>query len=115
MNADFDMFRGFEFFRSFRMFRGFPFMFFPLNLGNLVITALVAYLLYKDAEKRGMNGLLWALLAVFAPTLIVAIIYLFVRKNPSHHGHSSDLRCSGCNNQVSPDWNVCPYCQQRLK
>ena len=44
-----------------------------------VIAALVAYWVYKDAGKRGMNALGWAIgTFVFCP--IVFVVYLIMRK-----------------------------------
>ncbi len=48
----------------------------------LVVWILIAYLVYQDAEKRGMNGLLWLILLLIPMVNIVAlIIYLVVRES----------------------------------
>ncbi len=48
----------------------------------LVVWVLIAYLVYQDAEKRGMNGLLWLILILIPMVNIVAlIIYLAIRES----------------------------------
>lgn len=53
-------------------------------LGWLIFVVL-AYLVYKDAEKRGMNGLLWGL-PVLVPWvgIIFLALYLFLRESGYH-------------------------------
>ncbi|MBF2622580.1 hypothetical protein [Listeria welshimeri] len=53
-------------------------MIFSLMLG-LAAKALLAIWVYKDAEQRGMNAILWCLLMVFVNVLIILVIYLIVR------------------------------------
>ncbi len=48
----------------------------------LIVWVLIAYLVYQDAEKRGMNGLLWLILILIPMVNIVAlIIYIVVRES----------------------------------
>ncbi len=48
----------------------------------LVVWILIAYLVYQDAEKRGMNGLLWLILLLIPMVNIVAlIIYIVIRES----------------------------------
>ncbi len=74
----------------------FPFMGFGTILIWLVSVA-IAYLVYKDAEKRGMNGLLWGL-PILIPWigLLFLILYLIMRDS-GHHiagGASANARMS---------------------
>jgi putative membrane protein len=57
----------------------FPFMGFGSVFFTLISLA-VAYLVYKDAEKRGMNGLLWGL-PILIPWvgILFLILYLILR------------------------------------
>ncbi|OGS45908.1 MAG: hypothetical protein A3K66_01310 [Euryarchaeota archaeon RBG_16_67_27] len=55
-------------------------------VASLVVFILVAVWLYGDAERRGMNGLLWVLLLILASLffafvggIIVLFIYLILR------------------------------------
>lgn len=61
------------------MIDSFPFMGFGTILSWLVSLA-VAYLVYRDAEKRDMNGLLWGL-PILIPWagMLFLILYLILR------------------------------------
>jgi len=48
-------------------------------LFGYIIAAAVAYWVYTDASKRGMNAVLWAILS-FVCFPITPIIYLIIRK-----------------------------------
>ncbi|MBE8539627.1 SHOCT domain-containing protein [Geoglobus acetivorans] len=61
-----------------------PFGFGFFGFGMLfwwILWVVIAYLVYQDAEKRGMNGLLWFILVLIPMVGIIAlIIYLIVRE-----------------------------------
>lgn len=76
------------------------FLIIPISLGVYV---------YRDAERRGMNGLLWALVVIFVPSLVGLIIYLLVR------GNYSDLRCPRCDAPLKDSYTVCPKCGTKLR
>lgn len=99
----------------------------------LTIPVLVGVYVYQDAKRRGMNQVLWTLVAALAPSLIGFIIYLLVRGNypdlecPKCGGAVTEqftvcptcgaklrLSCPGCHTPVEPDWNVCPKCAAPL-
>ena len=46
---------------------------------GLIILAAIAFWVYKDAETRGMSGILWAIL-VFLFCIIALPVYLIMRK-----------------------------------
>lgn len=73
------------------------------------IEVLIGVYVYKDANSRGMNGVLWTLIAIFAPYLVGFIIYLLVR------GRHSNLNCPQCNNKITEQYVVCPKCGAPLK
>lgn len=59
----------------------FPFM----GLGSIfvwIVLLVIAYIVYKDAEKRGLNGLLWGL-PILIPWIgvIFLILYLILRED----------------------------------
>jgi putative membrane protein len=62
----------------------FPFMGFG-SVITALLSVVVAYLVYKDAEKRGMNGLLWGL-PVLVPWIgiLFLILYLIMRDSGKH-------------------------------
>ena len=84
---------------------------FPVILISLifVIPILVAVYVYRDAGKRGMNAVLWMLIAFLTPSLLGFIIYLLVRNN------YSDLTCPNCNTRVEESFIVCPNCRTQLR
>ncbi|MCU0644169.1 MAG: zinc ribbon domain-containing protein [bacterium] len=126
-------------------FPGFPGFFhfaplFPLLL-LLILWLIVVVWVYRDAERRGMNGVLWALL-IFVGNFVALIIYLIVRNDgfsqrvslePTqnckncgkvvaqkyafcpHCGTQIKTVCTSCSKPVANDWKVCPYCGQKLK
>ena len=61
----------------------FPFMGFG-TVFAWVLSLAIAYLVYKDAEKRGMNGLLWSL-PILIPWIgiLFLILYLILRDSGS--------------------------------
>ena len=104
-----------------------------------VIWLLVAIWVYKDAEARGMGGVLWLILVLLLG-IIGIIIYLVVRQDkpmqpaygayppPQQYGQypppppppayqqqqappQGEMRvCMGCGRQVPVNYNVCPHC-----
>ena len=62
---------------------GLPFMgFWMIGLGLVFI--VIAFFVYKDAEKRGMNGLLWLILVILPWVgIIFLILYLILRNEKS--------------------------------
>jgi RNA polymerase subunit RPABC4/transcription elongation factor Spt4 len=129
-----------------RIHNGFiiPFKFFPLPLLPpflfLILGIIIVFWVYRDAERRGMSGILWALL-VLVGNIVGLIIYLIVRNEefprrigdeltqscPScgkavpqrfafcpHCGTRLKAVCPNCDKTVASDWKVCPYCGQQL-
>jgi len=92
-----------------------PFFSMLLSLAFLVLWILVITWVYRDAERRGMNGLLWSLL-VFIGNLIGLVVYLIVRtENLSVQKEiQKPLSCPNCQKTVSPGFVFCPNCGARL-
>lgn len=84
-----------------------PIVFFFLLLITAVPVIIGIYV-YRDARSRGMDALLWTLLAVFAPGFIGLIIYLIMRRD-----HVS-MNCPQCGSEVQPSFVSCPSCGQKL-
>lgn len=60
---------------------GIPFMGFWM-ISIWLVFAVIAFLVYKDAEKRGMNGLLWLVLVILPWIgILFLIIYLIIRED----------------------------------
>ena len=73
------------------------------------IPILIGVYVSRDASRRGMNAVLWTLIALFTPSLLGLIIYLLVRNN------YSDLTCPNCNTPVEESYVVCPNCRTKLR
>lgn len=80
-----------------------------VTLIALTIPVLIGVYVYRDAKRRGMNAVLWTLVAVIAPALVGFIIYLLVR-----NGYS-DLECPRCGAPVMEQYVVCPQCGAKLR
>ena len=86
----------------------------------LAIWIFVIVWVYRDAERRGMNGILWALL-VFIGNLIGLLIYLIVRSNngstakEAPTSQPSSQICPKCQLPLSPTYVFCPSCGDRLR
>jgi hypothetical protein len=110
----------------------FPFV--PLwsfSLLFVIIWFAVIIWVYKDAERRRMSGLLWALL-VFIGNLVGLLIYLIVRQDhpvydetagsPTPSPPSSPAGpekkpsgCPACQKPVEKDFAYCPHCGASLQ
>lgn len=95
----------------------------------VVIWLSFVYWTYRDANQRGTNGLLWALV-VFIFNFFGLLIYLILR--PSEYVQdvmereleietkeslmsSQILKCPACGNDIEKDFFICPYCRKKLK
>ena len=115
--------------------------FIPLTI-MFFLWAAVTVWVYRDAERRNHNGLLWGLF-VFVGNIIGLIIYLILRSSSPetsapfvpaaagqcpgcggpvqksyvacpHCGVKLSRNCSHCGKSAESDWKVCPYCGQAL-
>ena len=95
--------------------------FHSFNVGILPILMLGLWLViivwvFRDAERRGMSGLLWALL-VLVGNLIGLLIYLIVRSGnlPGQLEVKTSEPCANCGKNIAKKFVFCPYCGTRLK
>lgn len=84
-------------------------MMIPFMTFILVIPVLIGVYVYRDANRRNMNAVLWTLIAILAPSLIGFIIYLLVR------GNYSNMRCPQCDAIITDQYVVCPKCGTKLR
>ena len=75
----------------------------------IIVPFIIGFYVYQDARRRGMNAILWTLVAMVAPALIGLIVYLLVR------GDYSNLRCPKCDTLVKEQFVVCPKCGTKLR
>ena len=98
-------------------------------LGTFVL--LVGYV-FADAKRRGMNQVLWTLLAIFIPYAIGIILYFILREPipvpcpscgaPAKKGHAYCAACGTavrvacplCRQPVEPGWRNCAGCGASL-
>src|SRR5579864_3965414 len=81
-------------------------------LGLLAGFGGAAYLLFigyicSDAKRRGMNPVLWTIVAVIIPNALGIILY-FVLRQPLQRA------CPKCGNAVQPGFSFCPRCSYKL-
>lgn len=81
-----------------------------------IVGILLCIWVYKDAERRGMSGVLW-LIVVLLTSIFGLIIYLVVRKDKGGPGpatpppSTAPLRvCTSCGRQVPTGVKFCPNC-----
>lgn len=72
-------------------FWGGSFMWFWM-IGIWLIFIVIAFLVYRDAEKRGMNGLLWFVLVILPWIgILFLIIYMIVREEKNEEYRSEKI------------------------
>lgn len=85
----------------------------------LVLWIIVIVWVYRDAERRGMNGVVWALLVLIG-NLIGLLIYLIVRTDsvpapPVQRISPAATLCPSCQKSVGADFAFCPHCGTQLQ
>jgi hypothetical protein len=99
---------------------------FILPAALIILWGAVLLWVYRDAERRGMSGILWLLL-VLVGNIIGLLVYVIVRSETSFGrraapgGGPKDVppagpgRCPHCGNPVAPDYAYCPHCGKGLR
>ena len=68
---------------------GIPFIGFMM-IGVWLVFVVIAFLVYQDANRRGMNGLLWLILVILPMVGIVfLVVYLVIREEKTLQNPSS--------------------------
>ena len=73
-----------------------------------IVPIAVGRFVYVDAQRRGMNRLLWTLVVIFVPYFVGLVVYLVVRS-------PLQVRCHSCNAVVNQDISFCPQCGEASK
>lgn len=87
---------------------------FSIFLGALIAIALIALTVllgvwtYRDAQSKGMIGIIWTAVVILVPSCIGLIIYLIVRMD------NHKVTCSSCNAQVDAKNKYCSNCGVEL-
>ncbi len=86
------------------------------SLAMLVIWIAVVVWVYRDSERRNMNGVLWALLVLIG-NLIGLLIYLIVRSDnlPSQRAFQAHQTCADCQKTIPVTCTFCPHCGIKLQ
>ncbi|MFH1679909.1 MAG: zinc ribbon domain-containing protein [Candidatus Eisenbacteria bacterium] len=85
-----------------------PFYFISLfGLLGIFIHVGLGLFVYHDAKGRGMEPVLWALVAAFVPYFIGFVVYLIVRGR-------RQVACPSCG-QLSREASYCPNCGHPLR
>jgi hypothetical protein len=94
---------------------------FLLPAAFIVLYGAVLIWVYRDAEKRGMSGILWLLLVLIG-NVIGLLIYAIVRsetpvrrRTEGAGGATGPEKCPGCGNSVATGHAFCPHCGKNLK
>ena len=103
-----------------------------LGVAPLALWVLLVGYVFGDARRRGMNAVLWTLLAIFIPSAIGIILYFILREpiavpcpscgTPARKGHAYCASCGGavrracaqCRQPVEASWRNCPSCGASL-
>jgi hypothetical protein len=87
----------------------------------LIIAILVAIWLYKDAEKRGKEGIIWVVLLIIASIflsflglIIVIVVWLAIRPPIGGVAGKVERKCPNCGRGIPEDARVCPYCSKKF-
>jgi hypothetical protein len=103
-------------------FVGMPFLF-SHRFAPLIPFTLLCFLwlivvvwVFRDAEKRGMSGILWGLL-VFVGNFVGLLIYLIVRSDnlPAQMAAIATTACPGCGKAVEQTFDFCPHCGNKMR
>lgn len=78
-----------------------------------VVSILIAVWVYRDAEERGMNGVLW-LLVVLVANIIGLIIYLVIRTDHPKQTEGGGPYCPDCGSRVQTSDKHCSSCGRAL-
>lgn len=97
---------------------------FFLPAAFIVLWGAVLLWVYRDAQKRGMSGILWLLLVLIG-NVIGLLIYAIVRsetpiRRPTEAGPAGPAccpadTCAGCGKPLASGYIYCPYCGKSLK
>jgi hypothetical protein len=99
------------------------FALFLLPVAFIVLWGAVLIWVYRDAEKRGMSGILWLLLVLIG-NVIGLLIYAIVRsetpvkrpaQGPAAGACCAPDMCPGCGKPLASGYAFCPYCGRNLK
>ncbi len=95
---------------------------FLLPAAFIILWGAVLIWVYRDAEKRGMSGILWLLLVLIG-NVIGLLIFAIVRSETPVRRQAAAAgavccapeTCTGCGKPLAAGYTFCPYCGKSLK
>ena len=84
---------------------------FTILLFWFLVWFIIGILVYRDAERRKKNGLLW-FFVILLLGLIGLVVWLIVRPPLGKEGKRY---CSGCGREIPFDAMLCPYCGRKFE
>jgi len=94
----------------------FPFILL-IPLAWFLIGFLILFWVYQDAESRGLNGILWAIIILFT-NILGLILYLIIRESPptgAPFGKPITRICPQCGQVLTQEAKYCPRCGKPLQ
>lgn len=79
-----------------------------ISIATIALIVLLGVWTYRDAQSRGMVGILWTAIVVLVPSYVGLIIYLIVRMD------NNKVTCSNCNMKVNSKNKFCSNCGVEL-
>lgn len=79
-----------------------------VSIATIALAILLGVWTYRDAQNKGMNGILWTAVVILVPSCIGLIIYLIVRME------NAKVICSNCNTSVNGKNKFCSNCGVEL-
>jgi hypothetical protein len=110
-----------------------PFLATLIGVVPMMIDVLLVGYVFGDARRRGMDHVLWTLLAAFIPAGVGIILYFMLREpvpvpcplcgTPATKGHAFcsacgvavRTACPQCRQPVEPGWSHCTRCGTSLR
>lgn len=87
----------------------------------IILAIIAAIWLYKDAEKRGKEGMIWVILLIIASIflsfiglIIVIVIWLAIRPPIGGAVGKNERKCPYCGRVIPEDARSCPYCNKKF-
>lgn len=72
-------------------------------LGFILLLVGIGVYVYRDAKARGMEPVLWTIVAMLIPYFVGLVVYLIVRQSRAR-------TCQQCGRGVPADAAFCPHC-----
>jgi RNA polymerase subunit RPABC4/transcription elongation factor Spt4 len=79
-----------------------------IGLFFLFLAIAIGYYVYHDARARGMEPILWTLVAVFVPYFVGLVIYLIAREQ-------NKATCPSCGTRSPVSTTFCPRCGKAMQ